>query len=75
MWPQRPDFQNCLQEAAQNAVQQLAKPFKSLNLTSLEHLIVESLTLEKAPGVVSLEQQLKNCKLSGLTSAKIEKYE
>ncbi|KAJ3650912.1 hypothetical protein Zmor_016987 [Zophobas morio] len=70
-----PDFQKCLQEAAQNAVQQLAKPFKSLNLPSLEPLIVESLTLERAPGAVSVEQQLTNCKLSGLTSAKIEKYD
>ncbi|KAJ3650906.1 hypothetical protein Zmor_016981 [Zophobas morio] len=70
-----PEFKKCYIKAAQFGITQLTKPYKAFDLPNLEPLLVPSLTIAGRGGVVDVDQTFKNCKVHGLTTMKLDKFE
>lgn len=65
----------CLSESAFEALHQLNKPFKEVNLPSLEPLQVPSLTINAGNGPVGLQQNFKNVKIYGFSTPETTEFE
>ncbi|KAJ3650896.1 hypothetical protein Zmor_016971 [Zophobas morio] len=66
-----PDFRKCMFAAVQLAAPQLTKPYRAIAVPNLEPVEVSSLQVKGGGGVVAVNQNLKNCKLYGLTKSEI----
>lgn len=70
--PKQKNFNQCLTKAVENAIKQLNRPIKEVNLPNLEPLDVPSLVIGAGSGAVSFQQNYKNVKVAGLTKLSCE---
>ncbi|KAJ3618238.1 hypothetical protein MTP99_006259 [Tenebrio molitor] len=71
----QPDLKECVLKAAQHAVNQLGKPYRSLNVPSLDPLTISEISIGAGQGKVSLEQNFKDCSLYGFNNMEVEQFE
>ncbi|KAJ3618237.1 hypothetical protein MTP99_006258 [Tenebrio molitor] len=71
----QPDLKECVLKAAQHGVPQLTRPFKNLNLPSLDPFIVPAITIKAGSGKVAINQDLKDCNHHGFNKMQLDQFE
>ncbi|RZC32542.1 JHBP domain containing protein, partial [Asbolus verrucosus] len=71
----QPDLKQCVHEAAQNGMSQLAKPFKEIDTPTLDPLEIPKMTIKGGTGTVAIDQNFKNCKMYSFDKTQFDKFE
>ncbi|XP_068900213.1 protein takeout-like isoform X2 [Tenebrio molitor] len=71
----QPDLNQCVLRAAQHGLSQLTKPFRNVNLPSLDPLHIPGVSIKAGQGKVAINQDLHNCSIYGFDKMKLDQYE
>ena len=69
------DFQQCLTKAVEDAIKQMNRPLKGVNLLNLGPLEIPGMTVAAGSQVLYTQQVFKNMKVSGFNETTCSKVE